>query len=190
MEEIQTIKDKTRRWLERAVIGLNLCPFAKSVHIKGQIHYAISDAEDRDTLLGQLKLELIALLAHTADERDTTLLIAPRAFPDFLDFNAFLPLCDRALKKMGLEGEMQIASFHPHFQFAGTDADDVTNNTNRAPYPILHLLRESSIDRAVKAFPNPEVIFEANMATLQALGPEGWLALTQDGNKNEDKIVR
>lgn len=185
MSDATSIQRKTQQWLERAVIGLNLCPFAKAVHVKGQIHYAVSDAEDRDGLLTDLQAELQTLHQLSPDERDTTLLIAPRVFPDFWDFNAFLPSCDRALKKLGLGGEIQIASFHPQFQFAGSEANDVTNNTNRAPFPILHLLREASIDRAVQAFPNPEVIFEANMATLQALGADGWQALQSDGIPNE-----
>ena len=183
MEDTTQIKLRTQRWLERAVIGLNLCPFAKAVHVKGQIHYAVSAAEDSDVLLSDLHAELLALQSLSADLRDTTLLIAPRVFPEFLDFNAFLPKCDRILKRLGLQGEIQIASFHPQFQFANTEADEVTNNTNRAPYPILHLLRESSIDRAVQAFPNPEVIFEANKDTLRALGADGWHALQSDGTR-------
>ena len=165
------------RWLERAVIGLNLCPFAKSVHVKGQIHYAVSPASSYADLLDALEFELNALLAQESSARDTTLLIAPVAFPEFLDFHNFLPECDRLLRRMKLDGIFQIASFHPQFQFAGTDADDITNYTNRAPFPCLHLLREESIDRAVAVFPEPDAIFEKNMETLQRLGLEGWKAL-------------
>lgn len=169
--------DDTRRWLERAVIGLNLCPFAKAVHIKGQIHYAVSRATQAPELLDELKKELIALLALDPLARDTTLLIASECLLEFLDFNDFLAQADAVLAELELEGVIQIASFHPHFQFAGTRADDITNFTNRAPYPTLHLLREDSVDRAVAAFPQAEDIFEKNMQTLTQLGVEGWAVL-------------
>ena len=167
----------TRNWLERAVIGLNLCPFAKAVHVRGQVHYAVSAATDEDTLLAHLVVELVELVAMSSDLRDTTLLIAPHCLYDFLDFNEFLARADDALLALGLEGEIQIASFHPQFQFAGTAADDITNYTNRSPYPMLHLLREASIDRAVQAFPEAEEIFGRNIQTMEALGLEGWAAL-------------
>lgn len=167
----------TVQWMERAVIGLNLCPFAKGVHIKGQIHYAVTAASTHADLLEALKNELNGLLAQESTAQDTTLLIAPVAFPDFLDFNDFLPDCDRLLRRMKLDGVFQIASFHPQFQFADTAPEDITNYTNRAPFPILHLLREDSIDRAVEAFPEPDAIFEKNMQTLQVLGVQGWNAL-------------
>ena len=165
------------RWLERAVIGLNLCPFAKSVHVKGQVHYAVTQECTHAELLEALEYELNGLLAQESIVRDTTLLIAPSAFAEFLDFHDFLPQCDRLLRRMKLDGIFQIASFHPQFQFAGTDADDITNYTNRAPFPCLHLLREESIDRAVAAFPEPDAIFEKNKETLERLGLEGWKAL-------------
>jgi hypothetical protein len=167
----------TRRWLERAVIGLNLCPFAKSVYVKEQVHYAVSTATEGPALHEELLAELQALVALEPQVRDTTLLIAPDAFPDFLDFNDFLAQADDALAELDLEGTIQIAPFHPRFQFAGTAEDDITNATNRSPYPTLHLIREASIDRAVQAFPEAEAIFEVNMATLERLGPEGWAAL-------------
>jgi hypothetical protein len=166
-----------RRWLERAVIGLNLCPFAKSVHVKGQIHTVVSPAQDAKTLLATLKNELKALEVIDASVRDTTLLIAPLMFPEFLDFNDFLDQADRVLRKLRLDGIFQIASFHPQFQFADTQPDDITNFTNRAPYPTLHLLREASIDRAVQAYPDAEDIFGKNIQTLQSLGHAGWAAL-------------
>ena len=165
------------RWLERAVIGLNLCPFAKGVHTKGQIHYAVSAATDGRELLQDLQRELEALAEASPEKRDTTLLIAPRCMEDFLDFNDFLELADEMLDVLDLGGILQIASFHPQFQFDGTEVDDITNATNRAPYPTLHLIREESIDRAVEAFPEAEAIYEANMATLEKLGHEGWAAL-------------
>lgn len=167
----------TRRWLERAVIGLNLCPFAKAVHVRGQIHYAVYLPSDAAELIDALVVEARALHDIGAAERDTTLLIAPNTLPDFFDFNDFIGQAERRLAREGFEGELQLASFHPHFQFAGTDADDITNATNRAPYPTLHLLREDSLDRAVEAFPDAEEIFGRNMEKLDALGADGWAAL-------------
>jgi len=172
-----TVLSDTRVWLERAVIGLNLCPFAKGVHVKGQIHYAVSAAASPLDLLDDLKKELKDLVALDSSVRDTTLLIAPDFVADFLDFNDFLPKVDKVLRACKLDGSIQIASFHPRFQFAGTEVDDITNYTNRAPYPTLHLIREASIDRAVQAFPQAETIFEANMQTLEQLGHAGWEAL-------------
>ena len=169
--------EDTRRWLERAVIGLNLCPFAKAVHVKQQIHYALSQAQGVNELRDELVTQLRELVNLNADVRETTLLIVPTVLRDFLDFNDFLAQAEEVLKALDLEGVIQIASFHPNYQFAGTRADDITNFTNRSPYPILHLIREASIDRAVDAFPDPESIFETNMQTLENLGPAGWAAL-------------
>lgn len=169
--------EDTRVWLERAVIGLNLCPFAKGVHVKGQIHYAVSRAQTAQELLKDLVFELKELLALDAAVRDTTLLIAPDCLPDFLDFNDFLAEADQALVDLELDGVLQIANLHPEYQFAGTSANDITNFTNRSPYPTLHLLREDSIDRAVQAFPEAETIYEQNMQTMERLGPAGWAAL-------------
>lgn len=173
----QQAVDATRIWLEQAVIGLNLCPFAKAVQVKRQIHFVCSEAAEPDALLQQLRDELLALAAADPEARDTTLLIAPLALADFLDFNDFLDEADQLLEDLELDGVLQIANFHPDYQFAGTRADDVTNCSNRAPYPTLHLLREASIDRAVQAFPEAEAIYEKNMQTLRALGPDGWARL-------------
>jgi hypothetical protein len=171
----------TQRWLERAVIGLNLCPFAKAVHVKDLIRYVVSEATTPAELLNDLKTELNSLanmnVTGASIDYDTTLLIAPYCLQDFLDFNDFLAKADKLLTKMKLEGTLQLANFHPHYQFAGTKPDDITNFTNRAPYPTLHLLRESSIDQAVEAFPEAEAIFEVNMETMERLGVEGWNAL-------------
>lgn len=169
--------EDTRIWLERAVIGLNLCPFAKSVHVKGQIHYAVSHARTPEAFLQDLVRELKDLAAQDPSARDTTLLIATGCLADFLDFNDFLALADQALVDLELDGVLQIANLHPDYQFAGTRQDDITNCTNRSPYPTLHLLREDSIDRAVEAFPHAETIFEKNMETMERLGVEGWSAL-------------
>lgn len=172
-----TVVQDTVRWLERAVIGLNLCPFAKGVHTKGQIHYVVSAATDAAALLQDLRRELQDLAASAPGQRDTTLLMAPACLGDFLDFNDALGQVDRLVRDLGLDGVLQVASFHPQFQFAGTAAHDVTNSTNRAPYPTLHLLREASIDRAVAAFPEAEAIFERNIEVLERLGTHGWQAL-------------
>ena len=166
-----------KAWLERAVIGLNLCPFAKSVHVKGQIHWVVSGANETQALREELRRELLALVDADPEIRDTTLLMVPCCLQDFLDFNDFLGEADALLDELDLHGVLQIASFHPQFQFAGTTTDDITNCSNRAPYPTLHLLREVSIDRAVEAFPEAEAIYERNMQRLQELGPAGWSAL-------------
>lgn len=171
------VLDDMRRWLERAVIGLNLCPFAKSVHVKEQIHWVVTGAQDVQGLLAVLRAELLELAAMSPDQRDTTLLMVPGFLADFLDFNDFLGEADTLLEELGLQGELQIASFHPLFQFAGTAVEDIGNYSNRAPYPTLHLLREASIDRAVQAYPKPEAIYERNIQVLAQLGLKGWQAL-------------
>jgi hypothetical protein len=172
-----TVIAQTRTWLEEAVIGLNLCPFAKAVHVKGQVRYVVSEATDVETLQQALADQLQDLAAADPAQVDTTLLIHPNVLQDFEDFNQFLGLAEEMVEALGLDGVLQVASFHPQFQFAGTDAGDVTNATNQSPYPTLHLLREESIDRAVEAFPEAEAIYEANIETLKRLGPEGWAAL-------------
>ena len=172
-----TAEADTRRWLERAVIGLNLCPFAKAVLVKQQVHFAVSEADDAAGVLQDFGRELAELLARDAQERDTTLLVIPRGFADFLDFHDLTARAERLVRKQGLEGVVQVASFHPRFVFAGEDAGDITNHTNRAPYPTLHLLREASMDRAVAAFPDAAAIYETNMETLRRLGHAGWDAL-------------
>jgi len=166
-----------RAWLERAVIGLNLCPFAKGVYVKGQIHYAVSHATSNAQALDALRAELAALHAADAQTRDTTLLVFPGLWPEFLEFNAFLQDAQRALRRMRLEGVLQIASFHPFYQFADSAHDDPANNSNRAPYPTLHVLREDSIARAVESFADTDSIFENNRRTLHRLGHAGWDAL-------------
>ena len=167
----------TLAWLERAVIGLNLCPFAKSVHAKGLIHYRISHADTPAQLLDELRQELVALADMDAQQRDTTLLIAPGLLEDFFAFNAFLKQAERQLRKLRLDGVLQIASFHPDFQFADSASDDMGNFSNRAPYPTLHLLREQSIDKAVAAFAQADAIYDKNKRVLAALGRDGWDAL-------------
>jgi hypothetical protein len=164
----------TRRWLEKAVIGLNLCPFAKAVYVKEQVRYVVSNATTPEALLETLMDELQTLSDTEAEKVDTTLLIHPFVLNDFQDYNEFLDVADAAVEDMHLDGELQVASFHPDYQFADTDANDISNYTNRAPYPILHLLREDSIARAVEAFPDAADIFERNIDTMGQLGHEGW----------------
>jgi uncharacterized protein len=178
--EDEEVVAATRDWLERAVIGLKLCPFAKTVHLKKQIRYAVSAAQTPEDLLADLVAELRTLQAADPGEIDTALLVHPRVLGDFLDYNDFLELADAAVSGEGLEGEIQVASFHPHYQFAGTQPEDIENYSNRSPYPMLHLLREASIARAVAAFPEAGEIFERNIETLRRLGHDGWRRLWVD----------
>lgn len=168
---------ETQDWLEKAVIGLNLCPFAKAVHVKQQIRYVVSNATTPEALLEDLLEELYVLHESDPEVTDTTLLIHPYVLDDFLDYNDFLDVADAAAAEPQFNDELQIASFHPQFQFADTAVDDIENYTNRSPYPMLHLLREDSVERAVAAFPEAEQIYEKNMATLRTLGHEGWKRL-------------
>ncbi len=170
----EQVLTQTRHWLEKAVIGLNLCPFAKAVYVKNQVRLVVSHARHADDLLEELDRELDLLVATPAEEIDTTLLIHATLFDDFLDFNDFLEVAEGVVDEHGLEGVVQLASFHPKFQFDGTEPDDIGNYTNRAPFAMLHLLREDSVERAVEAFPEADAIFERNIQTLQKLGVAGW----------------
>ena len=170
----------TQVWLERAVIGLNLCPFAKAVHVKKQIRYAVTAAQTADELLAELEHELQLLAGTDPKLLDTTLLIHPQAMVDFIDFHFFLAEADALIRNLGFDGVFQIASLHPQYEFAGSEPDEIENFTNRSPYPMLHLLREASIDRAVAAFPDAADIFEKNIETLNRLGHEGWRQLWLD----------
>lgn len=176
---VQDALDATRSWLEKAVIGLNLCPFAKSVYVRDQIRYVVSTAHSPLELHDALVRELCMLRDANPDEIDTTLLIHPFVLTDFLDYNDFFDVVDATVEELGLAGQIQVASFHPQYQFAGTAPDDIENNTNRSPYPTLHLLREASIDRAVAAFPDAGEIFNRNIATMRSLGPDGWNKLRE-----------
>lgn len=167
----------TERWLQRAVIGLNLCPFAKAVHVRGQVRFVLSEAGTPEALLEDLGAELLHLRDTAPEETDTTLIVHPRVLGDFLDYNDFLEEADALVAELGLEGVLQVASFHPDYQFAGTGPDDVENFTNRSPHPTLHLLREDSVSRAVEAFPDPDAIVDRNVETLRRLGRDGWRAL-------------
>ncbi len=168
---------RTRAWLENAVIGLNLCPFAKAVYTRDRVRLVVSQARHADDLLEELDRELDLLVATPAEQVDTTLLIHPTLFPDFLDFNDFLEIAEGVLDEHGLEGVVQLATFHPQFQFDGTTPEDMGNYTNRAPYAVLHLLREDSVEKAVDSLPDPDAVYQENIRTLDRLGLEGWKKL-------------
>ena len=173
-EEVVTA---TRTWLERAVIGLNLCPFAKPVHLNNLIRYFVSDARSLARLREDLMAELRALDAADPAQCETTLLIHPHVLADFSDYNEFLEQADDAVSELGLEGVIQVASFHPRYQFEDAGPDAIENYTNRSPYPMLHLLRESSVERAVTTYPDTTAIYRRNIETLRRLGHEGWRGL-------------
>lgn len=175
--ENQRVIETTQHWLEKVVIGLNLCPFAASPWRQGRVRFTVSEATSEQQLAQNLADELLALQFSDPAERETTLLIHPQVLSDFLDYNDFLDLADRLLEDLALDGTLQIASFHPDYQFADSEPDDPANCTNRSPYPMLHLLREASIEAATANLPNPEMIFERNIKRLQALGIDGWKAL-------------
>ena len=172
----------TRLWLERAVIGLNLCPFAKAVVVKDQVRFVLSDATTPEALLEVLGEELLRLRDTAPSQIDTTLIVHPQVLGDFLEYNDFLDEADGLIEALELDGELQVASFHPDYQFAGTAPDDIGNYTNRAPYPTLHLLREDSVARAVDAYPEPDRIIDRNLATLERLGHAGWARLFTEAN--------
>lgn len=176
-QDRERILADTQLWLEKAVIGLNLCPFAKSVHVNQRLRYVLSEADTPEALLKELAHELLLLMRSDPDEVETTLLIHPRVLNDFLDFNDFLGAADALVEDLKLDGELQVASFHPDYQFEGTEIDDISNFSNRSPYPTLHLLRETSIERATETMADTDSIFETNIETLEKLGLEGWKAL-------------
>jgi uncharacterized protein len=169
--------DATRRWVEKAVIGLKQCPFAESVYRSDRVRFYVSEQRTAAGLLQELRAELMHLQAVEARHCETTLLIHPWVLNDFFEFNDFLQICDETVLDLDLEGEIQVASFHPQYQFAGTASDDIENHTNRSPYPTLHLLREASVERALAAVPDPASIYKNNIRRLRDLGPEGWKAL-------------
>lgn len=178
--DVDAVTTAMRHWIEKAVIGLNLCPFAKSVYVNNQVRIVVSQAPHLDGLLEELDRELDFLAAADPREVDTTLLVHPSLLPDFLDFNEVVGIAEEAVIEHELEGVIQIASFHPRFQFDGTEPDEIGNYTNRAPYPTLHLIREDSLERAIAAHPDPDGIYQRNIETMQRLGVEGWKALEVD----------
>jgi uncharacterized protein len=170
----------TRRWMERSVIGLDLCPFAESVYRGDRVRFRVSEQRSASSLLDDLRSELWEL--HAADSQlcETTLLIHPWVLADFIEYNDFIEVCEATIVELGLEGELQVASFHPQYQFAGTQSEDIENYTNRSPYPMLHLLREASIERAIASVPDTDEIYLRNIRTLRDLGHAGWQRLWRD----------
>lgn len=182
--ENQRAVEATRQWLEKVVIGLNLCPFAASPWRRGRIRFRVSEATSQQQLAQDLGDELLALQACDPAERETTLLIHPHVLSDFFDYNDFLEDADRLLEELELDGTIQVASFHPDYQFADSQPDDPANCTNRSPYPMLHLLREASIEAATAGLADPELIFERNIKTMRQLGMDGWEALMKRSPKD------
>ena len=170
----------TRRWLEKSVIGLDLCPFAESVYRGNRVRFRVSEQRSASALLDELRSELRDLHAADPLRCETTLLIHPWVLADFIEYNDFLDVCETTIAELDLEGELQVASFHPQYQFAGTQPEDIENYTNRSPYPMLHLLREASIERALAAVPDASEIYRKNIRTLRSLGHAGWQRLWRD----------
>ena len=160
----------TRLWVERLVVDLNLCPFAKRELVKNRVRFSVTDAATEAQLVADLRAELAFLQDNPSTE--TTLLIHPKVLQDFFDYNQFLDEADYLLEELDLEGIVQIASFHPHYQFGGTQPGDAENYTNRSPYPILHLLREESLEQAIANYPDSDEIPEHNIERMNALGGE------------------
>jgi uncharacterized protein len=171
------IIDSVRQWVETVVVGLNLCPFAKDELVNNRIRFTLSAATTEEDLLIDLQTELDLLSRDDAIE--TTLLIHPQVLGNFYDYNQFLNVVDGLLMKTGLEGIFQIASFHPDYQFAGTEPDDAENYTNRSPFPLLHLLREDSLEKAITSHPNPEQLPEINIALMETMGTKKLKALLE-----------
>lgn len=176
----QAVISAVQHWVETLVVGLNLCPFAQRELLANRVRFSVSEATEELQLLADLEAELTLLVADAAIE--TSLLIHPQVLTDFYDYNQFLDTVDHLLLEMGLEGVFQVASFHPDYQFAGTAADDVENYTNRAPYPVLHLLRERSVEQAIAHYPDAELVPDKNIELLRNLGVEQILALLKPKN--------
>ena len=159
-----------RRWVKSFVVGLNLCPFARRELVNDRVRFTVTEATSEAQLLLALRAELEFLGANPSVE--TTLLIHPKVLQDFFEYNQFLNVADALLAQMKLEGVYQIASFHPDYQFGGTEPDDAGNYTNRSPYPVLHLLREESLERAIAHYPDVEKIPERNIALMNSMGKD------------------
>ena len=162
------------------MIGLNLCPFAENAYRGNRVRFRVSEQRSASGLLQEIRCEMTELQTADPVRCETTLLIHPWVLTDFIQYNDFLEVCEAALVDLDLVGELQVASFHPHYQFAGTQPSDIENYTNRSPYPMLHLLRESSVERAIAALPNPDEIYLRNIRTLRELGHPGWQRLWRD----------
>ncbi|WP_150466151.1 DUF1415 domain-containing protein [Francisella sp. SYW-2] len=171
----QQIITATQNWVKTFVVGMNLCPFAKREVVKNRVRYFVSQATNIEQLLAEVQAELELLESDTNIE--TTLVIHPYILQDFYDYNDFLYDADNLLIDMSLEGVYQIASFHPDYQFEGVDLDDVENYTNRSPYPMLHLIREESLEKAIANYPNPDDIPQRNIDLMNKLGIDKVKAL-------------
>jgi hypothetical protein len=162
-------ESQVRQWLEQVVIGLNLCPFAAKPYQAQQIRFVVSTSQTTERLLTDLATELTRLAQKEPAEIETTLLIIPDMLNHFDDYNQFLNHVDALIEQLNFHGTFQVASFHPNYQFGGTQPDDAENLTNRAPYPILHLIREASLERVLKHYPNPETIPDNNIKCVSNL---------------------
>lgn len=169
---IQKIEQEVQQWLEDVVIGLNLCPFAAKPNRNKQIKVFVSEATTEEVLLEDVLQELMNLDSKTAEELETTLVAIPNMLEDFMDYNLFLDWIDALIKQQEWEGTFQIATFHPNYCFGGAEPEDDENLTNRSPYPVLHLIREESMAKILKHYPNPEAIPDINIARVEALSPE------------------
>jgi hypothetical protein len=166
-----------RNWLERGVLGLNLCPFARRPYEAGQVRIAVSEAATEDALVGEVETELHRLAQTEPAALETTLLAVPGHFDDFLDFNDYLDVIDALLVALEYEGRFQVVGFHPDYRFGDAPTDDPAHATNRSPVPVLHLLREDSVERAVAELDDPDAIYRRNVERLRSLGLEGWQAV-------------
>jgi len=175
--EYENTVGPVRHWVESLVVGLNLCPFAKRELVKNRVRFSVTEAVTEEQLLADLQAELELLNSDEAIE--TTLLIHPKVLQEFYDYNQFLSYADSLLAQMGLNGVYQIASFHPDYQFGGTEPDDVENYTNRSPYPMLHLIREESLERSIANYPDSDQIPERNIELLNSLGRDKMQASLQ-----------
>ena len=164
----ENIIQATQKWVETIVVGMNLCPFAKREIVKDRVRYTISESTLQEQLLMDLKTELELLDTDTSIE--TTLLIHPSILQDFYDYNDFLELADSLLVDMELDGIYQIASFHPNYQFGGTEFDAAENYTNRSPYQMLHLIREASLERVIGSYPDMDEIPDRNIKLMNDMG--------------------
>jgi hypothetical protein len=170
----------TRRWIDKVVVGLGLCPFAEPSISSGRFRMTVCGTRDLQVLCKALIDELMFLQTDSGRKIDSVLLIHPHALNDFEQYNDFLDLCDQILADLSLVGEFQLASFHPQYRFAGSAAEDLGNYTNRSPYPALHVLRESSVARAVGEHPGTESIPENNVRRLETLGKQAIEAILAD----------
>lgn len=164
--------------MEQLVIGYNLCPFAKRELVRDRVRFFVSQAQDEEQLLVDLENELNLLDAEEGIE--TTLLITPQVLQDFFDFNQFLGRADQRVAQLKFKGVFQIANFHPDYQFGGTEPDDAENYTNKSPYPVLHLLREVSLDQAIENYPDAESIPDRNIEQLEQMGSDQLRRLLED----------